>query len=571
VRTVNPNPNPRYKAAQWLQAQLRGMMSRKEAKRRRRDFNMAARRIQRLYREYQCRHDISTTHRHASHIQKTFRGFSSRRLSQGWMRQRLRAARIIQRFLSRRIWRREIGKLKYHRACVKVQTLWRRERAVRAYRGFYIFICKCQSRARIRGTLRHATRKRGHFRDRILRWCGRFEDFSRVATNQIFVEKSPNIERERTNLLKTLHEFHRPIRALFLKYAVRGVSDPKKLNLRITWVNFMGFSVELGLTAPLDTQGNPIKVKRGTSSLNDEEAANAGESPLGGAFMDLTQTGDFRYPKENPLSATDIEGVFKTSLNPPNTLHQDPDWREALKTHALTGRQAKDSEKALLAGEFVEALVRLALLVYRNYADTKAKGALGYHSNSYRVRCLLTAMASDALDVPESCVFGDDSDVVAMLGPSEAASVEDRTAARNTLIMYENKLRKVHKKAASSKKGTPVALSPGDFNSIMMENKVFDKKEMPSKYPVAALTLEAFIASNRDEIGQFLEELPRVTSFAGTLWLEYIEFEEALCRCAIMKGKALGFPPKSPEVQKFLEVMCRNTAKLAKKFTIGGE
>ena len=150
-----------------------------------------------------------------------------------------------------------------------------------------------------------------------------------------------------------------------------------------------------------------------------------------------------------------------------------------------------------------------------------------------------------------------------MLG-EEATGEDMRTSARNTLMAYESKLRKVHKKASSSKKGKPVALSPADFNSVMLENKVFDKKEMPSKYPVAALTLEAFIASNRDEIGQFLEELPRVDSFAGTLWLEYIEFEEALVRCAITKGMALGYPAQSTEVQKFLEVMCRHTAKLAK-------
>ena len=55
----------RYKAAQWLQAQLRGMMSRKEAKRRRRDFHMAARRIQKIWRDYQTRVDVQTTHRHA--------------------------------------------------------------------------------------------------------------------------------------------------------------------------------------------------------------------------------------------------------------------------------------------------------------------------------------------------------------------------------------------------------------------------------------------------------------------------------------------------------------------------
>ena len=42
------------------------------------------------------------------------------------------------------------------------------------------------------------------------------------------------------------------------------------------------------------------------------------------------------------------------------------------------------------------------------------------------------------------------------------------------------------------------------------------------------------------------------------------EFEEALVRCAITKGMALGYPAQSTEVQKFLEVMCRHTAKLAK-------
>ena len=87
------------------------------------------------------------------------------------MRQRLRAARTIQRFLSRRIWRREIAKLKYHRACIKVQTLWRKKRAQGLYRRFVTFICKCQSRARIRGAKRLVAAKQSNLKVRVVRWC----------------------------------------------------------------------------------------------------------------------------------------------------------------------------------------------------------------------------------------------------------------------------------------------------------------------------------------------------------------------------------------------------------------
>jgi len=49
------------------------------------------------------------------------------------------------------------------------------------------------------------------------------------------------------------------------------------------------------------------------------------------------------------------------------------------------------------------------------------------------------------------------------------------------------------------------------------------------------------------------------------LWMEYPEYEEALCRCAIMKGAAMGLSMESPQVLQILTDMCRHTSRIKAK------
>ena len=114
---------------------------------------------------------------------------------------------------------------------------------------------------------------------------------------------------------------------------------------------------------------------------------------------------------------------------------------------------------------------------------------------------------------------------------------------------------------ATPRKREASALSPEDFNKVMKANKAFAKKLLG-----AGTILVAFSASNRAELGRVRETLPRVDKFGSMLWMEYPEFEEALCRCALMKATATG-SSKDPtdQVLKLLGDMCRNTSKLKSK------
>jgi len=123
-----------------------------------------------------------------------------------------------------------------------------------------------------------------------------FEDFARVSMSNVFVAGISNPERERNRIVKHLIAFHRPIRALFLKYSVRGCSDHKDLKFRISEENFKLLCVDIGLV-------QATGMSRSTSGLTDTEHGT--HIPLlGGAFRPTRADGSNRYPKAQPLTLT---------------------------------------------------------------------------------------------------------------------------------------------------------------------------------------------------------------------------------------------------------------------------
>jgi len=559
----------RYLAAQKMQSMIRGVLARRAIKKLRYMYHTAARKIQQSWRRHECLCNLHKVHQEAAAIQKVFRGFTSRRLSQGWMRSKLKSTRTIQRWLGRRIFRREIARRKYIRAAVRIQNVIRRQQAMKRYRHIRHLICRCQSRAKVPRTVRKREKKEHRFSERVFEYCQQFEELAKVAQMDhllgMNVGTPPHPDRERNRFIKHLHRFHRPLRACFLKYATRGVGEAAELTFQVSLRNFVALCVDVGVVhgtpqrspSPASPSKSP-KPSRSSAMTDSEIAKQAQEKAAHKEADEDGDEGEGEEEEEEPvgfpkqLTEAEVEEIFQLALIP-----LDPNAPRAIQDRGIPPVRTKECVLGeLCADEFVDAIVRVALKAFQDYADTGA-AERGYQSNSFRLLCFLRRAFGSMLSIQESQIFGDDGQLRAMLPPEE---VSPPTPAQNALAMYEAKMRKAHILFATPRKGQPISMSFGDFGLLMKANKGYHKKHLSQ-----AAILQAFIASNIEEITLFLEDLPQIGRFTDMLWLEYPEFEEALCRCALKKAYSVDSKSTEETVVKTLGDLCRLTCKVKHK------